>query len=66
MGCQMQDRGAHQEPTYHDHKEESEVAFPLWPPHQGYGPRGTSKKIKSPWNRRSHHEPTCPPFTSSW
>ena len=44
MGCQMQDRGSHQEPAYHDHGEESEVAFPLWPPHQGYGPKGTSNK----------------------
>jgi len=44
MICQMKDRGSHQEPTYHDHKEESEVAFPLWPPHQGYDPRGTSEK----------------------
>ena len=40
----MQDRGSHQEPTYHDHEEESEVAFPLWPPHQGYGPKGVSNK----------------------
>jgi len=39
LNCQMQDRGSHQEPAYDDHKEESEVAFPLWPPHQGYGPR---------------------------
>ena len=40
----MQDRGSHQEPAYHDHEEESEVAFPLWPPHQGYGPKGISNK----------------------
>jgi len=33
MGCQMQDRGSHREPAYHDHEEESKVAFPLWPPH---------------------------------
>ena len=40
----MQDRGSHQEPTYHDHEDGSEVAFPLWPPHQGYGPKGISDK----------------------
>ena len=40
----MQDRGSHQEPAYHDHEEESEVAFPLWPPHQGYGLKGISNK----------------------
>ena len=42
--CQMQDRGSHQEPAYHDHEDGSEVAFPLWPPHQGYGPKGISNK----------------------
>ena len=40
----MQDRGSHQEPAYHDHEDGSEVAFPLWPPHQGYGPKGTLNK----------------------
>ena len=44
MICQMKDRGSHQESTYHDHKEESEMAFPLWPPHQGYDPRDTPEK----------------------
>ena len=34
----MEDRGSHQEPAYHVHKEASEVAFPSWPPNQGYGP----------------------------
>jgi hypothetical protein len=41
--CQMQDRGSHREPAYHDHEDGSEVAFPFWPPHQGYGPKGVSK-----------------------
>ena len=40
----MQDRGSHQEPAYHDHKDGSKVAFPLWPPHQGYGPKGIANK----------------------
>ena len=40
----MQDRGSHQEPAYHDHEDKSEVAFPLWPPHQGYGPKDISNK----------------------
>ena len=40
MICQMKDRGSHQEPAYHDHKEANEVAYPLWPPHQGDDPRG--------------------------
>ena len=60
MVFQMKDRGSHQEPAYHDHKEESEVAFPLWPPNQGYDPRGTSRKIKSRWNMMSHHESLLP------
>ena len=38
MILQMEDRGSHQEPAYRDHKEGSEVAFPSWPPNQGYGP----------------------------
>ena len=40
MIWQMEDRGSHQEPAYHDHKEASEVAFPSWPPHQGHDPMG--------------------------
>ena len=44
MVCQMKDMGSHQELAYHDHKEESEVAFPLWPPNKGYDPRGTLAK----------------------
>ena len=36
--------GSHQEPAYHDHEDGSEVAFPFWPPHQGYGPKGISNK----------------------
>ena len=40
----MQDRGSHQEPSYHDHQVGSEVAFPTWRPHQGYGPKGTLNK----------------------
>ena len=35
--------GLIEEPAYHDHEEGSEVAFPFWPPHQGYGPKGVSK-----------------------
>ena len=34
----MEDRGSHQEPAYRDHRKDSEVAFPLWPPNQGDGP----------------------------
>ena len=37
MILQMEDRGSHQEPAYRDHREGSEVAFPLWPPNQGNG-----------------------------
>ena len=44
MICQLQDRGSHQEPAYHDHQVGSEVAFPTWPPHQGYGPKGILNK----------------------
>lgn len=40
----MRDRGSHQEPAYHDHEDGSEVAFPLWSPHQGYGPKGIANK----------------------
>jgi len=32
------------EPAYYDHKIGSEVAFPSWPPHQGYGPTGSLYK----------------------
>ena len=32
------------EPAYYDHKIGSEVAFPSWPPHQGYGPTGSLHK----------------------
>jgi len=41
----MKDRGFHQEPTYHDHKEASELASPLWPPHHGDDRRGISEKV---------------------
>ena len=32
------------EPSYYDHNIGSEVAFPSWPPHQGYGPTGSLYK----------------------
>ena len=38
MILQMEDRGSHQELAYRDHREDSEVEFPLWPPNQGNGP----------------------------
>ena len=62
MGCQMKDRGSHQEPTYHDHKEESEVAFPLWPPHQGYGPKVISNK--EPLEQEVSSRDSLPTFRS--
>ena len=58
----MQDRGSHQEPAYHDHEEESEVAFPLWPPHQGYGPKGISNK--EPFEHEVSSQASLPTFRS--
>ena len=60
----MKDRGSHWEPTYHDHKEESEVEFPLWPPHQGYDPRGISEKIKESFEQEVSSRANLPTFHS--
>ena len=64
MICQMEDRGSHYKIAYHDHKEAVK-----WHSHYGHDTRDmiqwAHQKNKSPWNRRSHHETTCPPFTPS-
>lgn len=64
MICQMKDRGSHQDPSYHDHREASEVAFPLWPPHQGDDPRGISEKIKKSLEKEVSSRASMPTFHS--
>ena len=64
MIWQMEDRGSHHEPAYHDHKEAMK-----WHSHYGHHTmdmiQWTHQNNKIPWNRRSHHGLACPPFTPS-
>ena len=58
----MEDRGCHQEPAYHVHKEASEVAFPSWPPNQGNGPIENNKKTKKSFEKEVSSRAGLPTF----